>query len=87
METEAGIQAVIELQKSSTHCAYCHARLIWSTTQIDHRIPLKRGGRHEIPNLAIVCSTCNRLKYDRTEDEFREYMRTEMLERILRITA
>jgi hypothetical protein len=34
--------------------------------EIDHIIPLSRGGSHVIQNVAIACSSCNREKSDRS---------------------
>jgi 5-methylcytosine-specific restriction endonuclease McrA len=53
-------------------CAYCQ-RLRPLT--IDHRIPLKRGGRHEIENILPACQPCNSSKGTLTEDEFRERLK------------
>jgi 5-methylcytosine-specific restriction endonuclease McrA len=39
-------------------CAYCGAK----AEQIDHIIPLARGGRHAIGNLAPSCTKCNQSK-------------------------
>lgn len=37
-------------------CAYCGAT---ENITVDHVVPLSRGGRHEISNLAPACLTCN----------------------------
>jgi len=39
-------------------CIYCGAK----AEQIDHVVPLSRGGRHSIGNLAPACGFCNRSK-------------------------
>jgi hypothetical protein len=44
---------------------------------MDHRIPLSRGGRHEIDNVIPACKPCNSRKHIRTEDEFRAFLRQE----------
>lgn len=38
--------------------------------QIDHVVPLSRGGLHAWDNLALSCAQCNRAKWDSTEEEF-----------------
>lgn len=48
-----------DLQKMySKNCIYCGAL----AEQIDHIIPLARGGRHAIGNLAPSCANCNQSK-------------------------
>lgn len=41
--------------------------------QLDHRIPLVRGGTGELENLAYACRPCNQRKGVMTEAEFRLY--------------
>lgn len=48
-------------------CAYCGAD---QDIEIDHIIPLSRGGRHEADNLAAACPRCNRSKGNRLLDEW-----------------
>lgn len=49
-------------------CTYCREKkkLVW-----DHVIPLARGGRHAIGNLAPACVTCNSSKNDLLLSEWR----------------
>lgn len=47
-------------------CVYCDAsfdRMV--VAEVDHVVPLAKGGAHEWANLAPACATCNRLKSDR----------------------
>jgi 5-methylcytosine-specific restriction endonuclease McrA len=39
-------------------CAYCAS----PAAEMDHVIPLSRGGRHDISNIAPACTSCNRSK-------------------------
>jgi len=50
-------------------CAYCSVPL--DRVELDHRIPLTRGGTNYIDNLVPACRRCNASKNDRTEEEFR----------------
>jgi 5-methylcytosine-specific restriction endonuclease McrA len=53
---------VVRLVRRFDHrCAYCGAQ--WE--QLDHVIPISRGGAHSIGNLLPACGRCNRSKKDR----------------------
>jgi 5-methylcytosine-specific restriction endonuclease McrA len=49
-------------------CAYCYAD---RPLTMDHRVPLARGGSHEIENILPACKPCNSRKHTMTEAEFR----------------
>jgi len=51
-------------------CYLCGCNLT-GERHIDHIIPLSRGGRHSIGNLAAACPTCNMRKHTLTPVEFR----------------
>ncbi len=51
-------------------CRYCHKDLLHK--QLDHRIPISRGGADAPFNLCYACPICNRRKGTRTEAEFLE---------------
>jgi 5-methylcytosine-specific restriction endonuclease McrA len=55
-------------------CAYC---CVVAPLEVDHRVPLKRGGTNWISNVLPACGPCNRKKGQLTEDEFRARMATE----------
>lgn len=38
--------------------------------ELDHRMPLARGGSHTLDNLCYACRRCNQRKYIRTQEEF-----------------
>ena len=44
-------------------CAYCHDKL-GKNKQVDHIIPLARGGTNDRRNLQILCGECNLSKHD-----------------------
>ncbi len=56
-------------------CQYCG--LVFSRKQLtlDHVIPKSRGGQNTWKNLVTCCSTCNRLKDDRTPEEAKMVLR------------
>ncbi len=45
------------------------------SVQIDHKIPISRGGTNEISNLQWVCREANIMKMNRTDAEFRVRLR------------
>lgn len=42
-------------------CHWCNAKCP-AKYEVDHYVPLAKGGRHEVANLVIACPTCNRRK-------------------------
>jgi len=66
-------------EKSFGNCAYCDKQLAWTNYgrdgyrgawEVDHRIPLSRGGTDHLNNLSAACVDCNRAKGDMTAREF-----------------
>jgi 5-methylcytosine-specific restriction endonuclease McrA len=53
---------------ANSPCAHCGAT---TGLQIDHIIPVKRGGRHSIGNLQSLCKSCNASKNCLLEVEWR----------------
>lgn len=56
-------------KKLGNRCFYCPGPF----EEVDHVIPIKRGGTNELSNLVPSCRRCNRLKSDRalTRSEMR----------------
>ena len=48
-------------------CVYCGAT---NRIEVDHIIPLSRGGKHELDNLAPACRSCNASKRDKLLSEW-----------------
>lgn len=55
---------------SEPRCPYCNVALTTKNTEVDHKIPLARGGKDDRSNWQLVCSLCNRGKSDLVEDRF-----------------
>ena len=51
-------------------CYYCGEPS--DRMEVDHKVPLSRGGANDISNICLCCRTCNRRKARKTEDEFRQ---------------
>ena len=62
------------LERHGGRCAYCGSNV---QIEIDHRIPLNRGGLNTIENILPACRRCNRRKNQKTEEEFRELLQRE----------
>lgn len=59
-------------KKTGGHCWYCGAALALLTSwEVEHQIPLSRGGSNELYNLVPSCVTCNRSKGILTAAEYR----------------
>lgn len=54
-------------------CAYCECQLN-DKFELDHMLPVIRGGRGDWGNIAACCSPCNRRKAARTVEEFMEVL-------------
>jgi 5-methylcytosine-specific restriction endonuclease McrA len=58
-----------------TKCEYCGCKLNKSNLEVDHKIPLSRGGKNNETNLAYVCHNCNAAKGEMTDTEFIELLK------------
>lgn len=58
------------LEAAAYKCQYCNVEISTKTFQIDHAIPLSEEGAHAFDNLVCACDDCNRLKWNRTKEEF-----------------
>ncbi len=62
------------LYDANPYCHYCKISLNRKNIVFDHKQPLSREGKHEINNIAISCSDCNKLKGIRNTEEFHEFL-------------
>ena len=53
-------------KRDNNECTYCGSK---KNLTIDHIIPKSRGGQNTWMNLVTCCSSCNRLKGDKTPEE------------------
>lgn len=68
--------------KTRGHCYHCGKKLVWKNYglpgergawEIDHSVPVSRGGTNYLRNLVPSCIECNRSKQDFTSREFELY--------------
>jgi 5-methylcytosine-specific restriction endonuclease McrA len=56
------------LEKFGHQCAYCHVRDV--PFELDHQVPLSRGGSNRASNVVLCCHDCNVAKGKQTAAEF-----------------
>ncbi len=56
------------LEKWKHRCAYCHINNI--PLEIEHIVPISRGGSDRVSNLVLACRKCNLAKGNQTASEF-----------------
>lgn len=66
------------LESQDPVCTYC-GTCCKEYYEIDHVIPLSRGGSHSLGNLAVSCLSCNRSKKDKLLEEW-ELTKKELIE-------
>jgi 5-methylcytosine-specific restriction protein A len=54
------------MARCEARCRHCRSTAL---LQVDHVVPISRGGTDDIANLQILCRTCNLRKSDRLESE------------------
>ncbi len=70
------IQQVYEdnIKKNGTlTCYLCLKPIEFGKDNLEHKIPLSRGGTNICENLDIACRYCNGSKHNRTEEEYRKH--------------
>ncbi len=55
-------------------CVWCGCDLRQAEIEIDHLIPISKGGKHVQGNLILTCQKCNRQKSDAMPWEFRAWL-------------
>lgn len=59
------------MERDNYTCQYCN--IVGGKLEIDHIIPISKGGTNELINLTTACRTCNRQKHDKTPEEFKTW--------------
>lgn len=62
-------QKRIVRERAKYLCEYCRSPMGFATHafSIEHIVPVYKGGRAELDNLALACQGCNNFKYVKTE--------------------
>jgi hypothetical protein len=55
-------------------CVYCGK--VGGKLEADHAIPFSKGGEDSMENLVTACRKCNRQKYNKSVEEFKEWRKT-----------
>ena len=67
----------IEEVYNSEFCYYCNESTPKKFRTLEHKQPLKRGGKHSANNIVMSCLSCNCSKGKMTEQEFKMYKNNE----------
>lgn len=59
-------------------CYLCEDPIEFGKDELEHKTPANKGGTNNYDNLAISCRLCNSLKYNRTEQEYKESLNKEV---------
>ncbi|MGK7932771.1 MAG: HNH endonuclease [Microcystaceae cyanobacterium] len=60
-------------QRNNYQCQSCGKTYQETDLQIDHIIPLAKGGSNDISNLQTLCSRCNQRKKHHFDSRFQPY--------------
>jgi len=63
----------ITAEFNGKQCPICGITMNVSNTKIrptiQHNLPISKGGRHEINNISVICSSCNSATQNRETDK------------------
>ena len=59
-----------ELFSNTKRCYWCNKKLNKKKIQVDHYVPLSKGGEHLIDNIVLTCPHCNMSKHDKDPLEY-----------------
>ncbi len=65
----AGTQRLLYARQDG-HCIICGKRKMMKNLQVDHIVPVVRGGRDAFENYQLLCAPCNQRKGIQTNKEF-----------------
>lgn len=59
-------------KKTEGHCYLCGDFVDYNSFEIEHKVPLSKGGTNDFENLFCSCHTCNMIKQDIYPEDFME---------------
>lgn len=63
-------------KKTGGHCAYCGIEIDVADMQVDHLVPIRKGGEDMLYNMYPSCRSCNQAKSTLDIEQFREFVQT-----------
>ena len=60
----------IQFERQKGLCFYCRKSIADRKFDVDHYIPLSKGGKNEPSNIVLACPTCNNSKHAKLPSEF-----------------
>jgi hypothetical protein len=64
-----------ERYDGAIRCKYCGRICDLSEVELDHAVPIARGGSLALSNIEAPCAQCNSAKGESTSEEFAEFMK------------
>ena len=64
-------------QYGTLTCYLCLKSVGFGEDNLEHKMPISRGGDNEYANLAIAHKSCNCKKHNKTEEEYRKLLKEE----------
>jgi 5-methylcytosine-specific restriction endonuclease McrA len=59
-----------KLSTQNNECVYCDTKITVNNSDLDHVIPLARGGEDIVSNYQVLCGRCNKEKHSKTHQEY-----------------
>ena len=68
--SKSAIERLVAIKERGTSCFYCGRNVRGQSANIEHIIPLARGGTNTEENLTVACEHCNKSKHSKMPNEF-----------------
>ncbi len=65
-------QRTVIYRKTEGHCYLCGKFVDFNSFEIEHKVPVSKGGSDELENLWCACSDCNEIKHNIYYDDLME---------------
>ena len=64
------------LDRFCGRCAYCGKQITMQELNVDHLVPIRKGGEDMLYNMYPSCRSCNQAKSTLDIEQFREFVQT-----------